>query len=451
MYLLNDKKRNKITLVAIESNTTHQPYSYFLGDQKINFVLEKKHFCFCQFKWSIRETFGKFSKNFDIDLNSFLSMIPSEKHQAVITCMLNCSEYFNHLPFNLKTTKNVEIINNFVYDKKYKKLVNNAKLMVKANNFARQMQLMPNNYMNPTTFAGMIKKTFKPFSNQIEIKIFNKSDLIKKQMGLILSVGNASNKANEPKLISIKFKNSKPKFALVGKGITFDTGGINLKLSGHLTGMQYDMSGAAIAAGVMYTFCLNKMKPNFAVVMPLAVNEIGSNCTKVGDVITSYSKKTVEITNTDAEGRLILADGITYAIKDLGVKSVATIATLTGAIIVALGDLYTGFWSTNKSNIALFDKSAKSVGEYVWNMPFHPYFSTALKTSLLADLINCVEKPYGSSISAASFLKEFAKDVDFIHLDIAGTNEFKARGKSYPIPIMLDTLFAFIKENFNEK
>lgn len=450
MYQFNDKK-NKITLVAVKSNQTHKPYSHFLENQKINFVLDTKHFCFRQFNWRMRELFGKFSKNFDIDLNSFLSIIPSEKHQAVITCMLNSSEYFNHLPFNLKTTKETEIINNFIYDKKYQNLVNKAKLMSQANNFARQMQLMPNNYMNPTTFADMIKKAFKPFSNQIEIRIFNKSDLIKKQMGLILAVGNASNKANEPKLISIKFKNSKPKFALIGKGITFDTGGINLKPSGHLTGMQYDMSGAAIAAGVMYAFCLNKMKPNFAVVMPLAVNEIGSNCTKVGDVITSYSKKTVEITNTDAEGRLILADGITYAIKDLGVKSVATIATLTGAIVVALGDLYTGFWSTNESNIVLFDKSARSVGEYVWNMPFHPYFSTTLKTSLLADLINCVEKLCGSSISAASFLKEFAQDVDFIHLDIAGTSEFKARGKSYPIPVMLDTLFTFVKENFNER
>lgn len=451
MYLLNDKKKNKMILVAIASNATHKPYSYFLENQKINFVLDKKYFCFRQFNWMIRETFGKFNKDFDIDLNSFLSMIPNEKHQAVITCMLNSSEYFNHLPFNLKTTTNDKIINNFIYDKKYQKLVDKAKLMSQANNFARQMQLMPNNYMNPTTFADMIKKTFEPFSNQIEIKILNKSDLIKKQMGLILAVGNASTKANEPKLISIKFKNSKPKFALIGKGITFDTGGINLKPSGHLTGMQYDMSGAAIAAGVMYAFCLNKIKPNFAVVMPLAVNEIGSNCTKVGDVITSYSKKTVEITNTDAEGRLILADGITYAIKDLGAKSVATIATLTGAIVVAFGDLYTGFWSTNESNIVLFDKTARSVGEYVWNMPFHPYFSTALKSSLLADLINCVEKPFGSSISAASFLKEFAKDVDFIHLDIAGTSEFKARGKSYPVPVLLDTLFAFVKENFNGK
>ena len=129
--------------------------------------------------------------------------------------------------------------------------------------------------------------------------------------------------------------------------------------------MQYDMSCAAIAAGVMYAFCLNKMKPDFSVVIPLAVNEIGANCTKVGDVITSYSKKTVEITNIDAEGRLILADGITYAIKDLGVKSVANIAKLTGAIIVTLGDIYTGFWSTNLDNIDLFNKAAKCAGEYV--------------------------------------------------------------------------------------
>ena len=147
---------------------------------------------------------------------------------------------------------------------------------------------------------------------------------------------------------------------------------------------------------------------------------------------------------------LILADVITYAINDLGVKSVATIATLTGAIIVALGDLYTGFWSTNLTNIDLFNKAAKSTGEYVWNLPFHQYFSDSLKNSLLADLINCVEKPNGSSISAACFLKEFTNGIDFIHLDIAGTCEFKTRGKSYPIPILVNTLFEFIKENFYE-
>ncbi len=451
MYSINSKIKTQLTLVANKVTKDHEKYSYFLKDQKIIFTLDEKHFCFRRFNWKIRELFGKFRNSFNVDLNSFLSITPNVFHQSVITCMINNSEYFNDLLFNLKTNKNNQIINNFIINSKYQKMLNFSKLMVQASNFARQLQLMPNNYMNPSTFAEMIKKNFKPFNNLVDIKILNKSDLIKKQMGLILSVGNASNQKNEPKLISIKFKNSKPKFAIVGKGITFDTGGINLKPNAYLAGMQYDMSGAAIAAGVMYGFCLNKMKPDFAVVMPLAVNEIGANCTKVGDVITSYSKKTVEITNTDAEGRLILADGITYAIKDLGVKSVLTIATLTGAIVVALGDMYTGFWSTNSDNIDLFDKAAKSAGEYVWNLPFNQYFTDALKDSMLADLINCVEKPSAGSISAASFLKEFAKSVDFIHLDIAGTSEFKARGKSYPIPVMIDTLFEYVKNNFYGK
>ncbi len=448
MYLVNGKLNNKLTLVATKLTKISQQYSYSLQDQKIVFYLNPKHFCFRQFNWMIRGLFGKINKSFNVDLNSFLSIIPNNFHQAVITCVLCNCEYFNNLPFNLKTSKNNEINVNFIINNEYQKLLKVSKVMVEANNFARKMQLMPNNYMNPTTFAEMIKKTFKPFNNLLDIKVLNKSDLVKKRMGLILSVGNASNQKHEPKLVSIKFKNSKPKFAIIGKGITFDTGGINLKPTNHLVGMQYDMSGAAIAAGVMYAFCLNKMKPNLAVVMPLAVNEIGDNCTKVGDVIISYSKKTVEITNADAEGRLILADGITYAIKDLGVKSVTTIATLTGAIIIALGDLYTGFWSTNLANIDLFNKAAKATGEYVWNLPFHQYFSDSLKNSLLADLINSVEKPNGSSISAACFLKEFTNGVDFIHLDIAGTSEFKARGKSYPIPIMINTLFEFIKENF---
>ena len=455
MYSINLKNKFDITLKAISSADKAAKSAKNLScvneKNNIYFVINKKEFNLPDFNYAVRNFFATHIKNVNIDVNSFLALIDSKYHQAVITWFLTNHELLNFLPFNLKSDKKPKITNNFIVDKKYQKLVDNSKLMVDAFNFSRELQLMPSNYLNPNSFAQKIKKLFEPYKNILEIKILNRQDLAKKKMNLILSVGNASNEANSPKLISIKFKNTKPTFAVVGKGITFDTGGINLKPGVHMTGMQYDMSGAAIAAGIMYAFCLNKIKPNFAVVMPLAVNDIGSNCTKVGDVITSYSKKTVEITNTDAEGRLILADAMTYAIKDLGVKSIATIATLTGAIIIALGDVYTGYWSSNIKNAALFVKAANNAGEYVWNMPFNNEFSKPLKKSLLADLINCVEKGNASSISAACFLKEFADGVDFIHLDIAGSSETKARGFSRPLPVMLNTLFEFVKENFHGK
>lgn len=455
MYSVNSKNKFNTTLRAVSSADkvakSVKNFSYINKSKNIYFVINKKEFNLPDFNYAIRNFFAAHEENINIDVNSFLALIDKKYHQSVITWFLTNHELLNFLPFNLKSYKKYKITNNFIIDKRYQKLINNSKLMVDAFNFSRELQLMPSNYLNPNSFAQKIKKLFEPYKNILEIKILNKQDLAKKKMNLVLAVGNASNEVNSPKLISIKFKNKKPTFAIVGKGITFDTGGINLKPGTHMTGMQYDMSGAAIATGIMYACCLNKIKPNFAVVMPLAANDIGSNCTKVGDVITSYSKKTVEITNTDAEGRLILADAITYAIKDLGVKSITTIATLTGAIVIALGDVYTGYWSNNINNIALFTKAANCAGEYVWNMPFNSEFSKPLKKSLLADLINCVEKGSASSISAACFLKEFAKNVDFIHLDIAGSSETKARGFSCPLPAMLYTLFEFIKENFNDR
>ena len=455
MYSINLKNKFDFTLKAVSSTDkaakSAKNFSCVNEEKNIYFVIDKKEFNLPDFNYALRNFFILNVKNINIDVDSFLALIDAKYHQAVITWFLTNHELLNFLPFSLKSNEKTKVTNNFIIDKKYQKLVDNAKLLVDAFNFSRELQLMPSNYLNPNSFAQKVKKMFEPYKDILEIKILNKENLAKKKMNLILAVGNASTEANSPKLISIKFKNSKPKFAVVGKGITFDTGGINLKPSMHLTGMQYDMSGAAIAAGIMYACCLNKIKPDFAVVMPLAVNDIGSNCTKVGDVITSYSKKTVEITNTDAEGRLILADAMTYSIKDLGVKSIATIATLTGAMIIALGDVYTGYWSSNLSNIALFADAANNAGEYVWNMPFNNAFTRPLKKSLLADLINCVEKGSASSISAASFLKEFAEGVDFIHLDIAGTSEIKARGFAQPLPVMLNTLFEFVKENFNGK
>ena len=455
MYSTNLNNKFDITLKAISSTDKvakfAKNFSCINKEKIIYFVINKKEFNLPDFNYAIRNFFASHAKNINIDVNSFFALIDQKYHQSVITWFLLNHELLNFLPFSLKSDKKSKITNNFIFDKKYQKLIDNSKLMVDAFNFSRELQLMPSNYLNPNSFAQKIKNLFEPYKNILEIKILNKQDLIKKKMNLILAVGNASNETNSPKLISVKFKNTKPTFAVVGKGITFDTGGINLKPGVHMTGMQYDMSGAAIAAGTMYACCLNKIKPNFAVIMPLAVNDIGSNCTKVGDVITSYSKKTVEITNTDAEGRLILADAMTYAIKDLGVKSIATIATLTGAIVISLGDVYTGYWSNNITNADLFAKAANYAGEYVWNMPFNNEFSKPLKKSLLADLINCVEKGSASSISAACFLKEFADNVDFIHLDIAGSSETKARGFSHPLPVMLNTLFEFVKENFNGK
>ncbi|MDE6477226.1 MAG: leucyl aminopeptidase family protein [Mycoplasmoidaceae bacterium] len=224
----------------------------------------------------------------------------------------------------------------------YGKYVNEALVFVGAESFSRKLIGLPENMLNPTKFVDLVKRQFANFKN-VEIKVLNKQELTKKQMNLMLAVGQGSNKENEPKLLSISLKNNSKakKIVLVGKGVCFDTGGLSLKPSNYLEGMQYDMSGAAIVVGTMFTLASVKSTANVTVLAPLVINDIGSNGIKVSDVITSYSGQTVEITNTDAEGRLILADSITYAEKDLKADTIVTIATLTGAIEYALSDTFT--------------------------------------------------------------------------------------------------------------
>jgi leucyl aminopeptidase len=207
----------------------------------------------------------------------------------------------------------------------------------------------PSNLLSANDFKNNVVKQFHGLGEKVKIKILHKKDLEAKKMNLLLAVGSGSSTKNEPLLIVIDYQNSKSdKIALVGKGIIFDTGGLNLKPTSALNNMHGDMAGAAIVAGIVHALAKTKAQANVCAVIPLTSNDINEHSLRVNDVIHSYSGKTIEITNTDAEGRLILADGITYAIKDLKVSTVVSIATLTGGIVVALGNVFSGFWSTNE-------------------------------------------------------------------------------------------------------
>ena len=305
-----------------------------------------------------------------------------------------------------------------------KKEFNIAQEESKVRNWVRSYQLMPPNELNSVNFANKIKKEFSKFKN-IKIKILDKKEIIKNKMGLLLGVNAGSN--FEPRLVVLEYcgNKTKQKTVIIGKGIMFDSGGYSLKPSNYIKTMKFDMSGAAIVAGAMKLIAKRKPKTNITVLMPLTDNLIGKTAQKVDSVQKSMSGKTIEINNTDAEGRLILADSITYAIKKLKATKVVTVATLTGAMSVALGNQYTGVWTTQDSDWEKLLTASKTKGERIWRMPFDKDFLTGFKKSKIADLYNTnYANPAGSN-TAAMFLNEFAGKTDHIHFDIARNSRNK--------------------------
>lgn len=430
-------------------------FKFFRDKDCFIFPIDKRNFCIKKFNWEIRNFFinlksiKDLTKKIDINVDSFLALVDKSLYQSVINILLVNYELLFNNKINYKSNKKIEIEANFIISKNLKNLVDFANNLVLAYKFAHSLQLLPNNQLNPDDFSNIVKKEFKQFQSLVEIRVLNKKELIAKKMNLILAVGQASDQKDEPKLLTIKFRNRKPKFTLIGKGITFDTGGICLKPSNYLKGMEWDMSGAAVAVGVMYALCLNKQISDFGVVIPLAKNDIGPNTTKTGDIIKSYDGASVEITNTDAEGRLILADAISYAIKDWKADTISTIATLTGAIIIAFDNVYSGYFTESKELNKKIKQASKISGEYIWGLPLNSIFDEKIHISSLADLNNCLPGPNASSILGASFLKYFAKEKEFIHFDIAGTNEVKINSIcSIVQPAMLSTLFYFVKDNY---
>jgi leucyl aminopeptidase len=239
-------------------------------------------------------------------------------------------------------------------------------------------------------------------------------------MGALLGVAQGS--AEPPALIVLRYRPpaaaSAAHLGLVGKGVTFDTGGISIKPSEGMEKMKYDMCGGAAMIGAMRAIA--QLKPPLAVTafIPCVENMPGSRAQRPGDIVTAMSGKTIEVLNTDAEGRLILADALAYA-RRLGCTHLVDAATLTGAIVVALGHIYTGVFSNNDAMRDRVLRAARAEGERMWPMPLDDEYKEGLK-SPFADLAN-IGTRWGGAITAAIFLKEFAEDTPWVHLDIAGT------------------------------
>jgi leucyl aminopeptidase len=296
--------------------------------------------------------------------------------------------------------------------------VEQGRILGESANFTRDMVNEPANLLTP---ARMVEAARAMASEQaLEIEVLDREAMQKLGMGSLLGVAIGS--AEPPYLIVLRYKPAKAEgsahLGLVGKGVTFDTGGISIKPADGMEKMKYDMAGGAAMMGAMRA--LAQLKPSVPVsaYIPCVENMPGSRAQRPGDIVTAMSGKTIEVINTDAEGRLILADAITYARKQ-GCTHLVDAATLTGAIVVALGHLHVGLFTNND---ALKDRvlaASKAEGERMWPMPLDDDYREYLKTAF-ADIAN-VGGRWGGAVTAAMFLKEFAEDTPWVHLDIAGT------------------------------
>jgi leucyl aminopeptidase len=324
-----------------------------------------------------------------------------------------------------------------------------GRIIGEAQNFARDLANEPSNKMTPTVMGERAKKMSDEVGLQCEV--YGPDKLHELKMGAFWSVSQGSEE--EPRLIVMKYEPKgapdKPVLGLVGKGITFDTGGISIKPAEGMEKMKYDMAGGAAMIGAMRAIA--QLKPNVRVICIVCASENMPSGTaqKPGDVQIAMSGKSIEVINTDAEGRLVLADGLHYA-KQLGATHLIDAATLTGAVVVALGMVNAGIFSNDDDFCESFTQSLRKSGEKMWRLPVDEEYREMLKSNI-ADMMN-VGGRWGGAITAAMFLKEFVGDTPWIHLDIAGvawmedTKPWIAKG---PSGVPVRSLIEFVQDLAN--
>jgi leucyl aminopeptidase len=285
--------------------------------------------------------------------------------------------------------------------------------------FARDLVSEPPNVLNPKEYTNRLLKLRKL---GIKVTVYNEAQMKKLGMHSLLGVGRGS--VNESFLVTLEWngdkKDKKAPLSFVGKGVCFDTGGISLKPAKFMEEMKYDMAGSAVVAGLIQTLATRKAKVNAVGVVGLVENMPGGNAQRPGDIVKAYNGKTIEVLNTDAEGRLVLADALSFTEKKFNPRFMIDLATLTGAIIMALGEEYAGLFSNNDELSDKIFKVGEKVKEKVWRLPLHDNYDKLIN-STIADMQNINYSGGAGSITAAQFLQRFVTSkTPWAHLDIAG-------------------------------
>ncbi len=388
-------------------------------------------------------------------LSEVLITVPSAKKineeiALVLEALLEGAYLGNHLFDKYKKDKKRKPLKkiNFHVEpdeaRKYNKLPSRVATICQGTMLAREWVSTPPNEKRPERFTRSIVRRAK--KEQLKVSVFGEKELKHKKFGALLAV--AAGSQSKPRMVVLEYapRGVKKTVALVGKGVTFDSGGINLKPSGSLEEMKMDMSGAATVAATLITAA--KLKPRIKLIgiVPIVENMPSGNAYRPGDIIHSYDGKTVEIGNTDAEGRLILIDAISYAIKKYKPETLIDMATLTGACVVALGEKIAGAFSFDDRLAEAILSSGEKTHERCWRMPLPEDYKELLKSEF-ADLKNIGSTRYGGAITAALFLSEFVGDTRWAHIDIAGPAYIKkessycgAGGTGFGVRLLFDLL-----------
>ncbi|MBN2478010.1 leucyl aminopeptidase [Candidatus Micrarchaeota archaeon] len=300
-----------------------------------------------------------------------------------------------------------------------------GKIYADAQNYVREINETPPNIMNPEKLAETAEKLSK--ENKLDVKIFDEKEMEKKKMNAILAVGKGSE--NKPRMIVLEYNKNKkdlPLYAVVGKGITFDSGGIDLKPSRGMGEMKYDKSGAVDVLGIMKAVSELKLPIRVVGIIVAAENMPDGKAQRPSDIVRAYNGKTIEVLNTDAEGRMVLADAIAYA-SEMKPKAIIDLATLTGAIVVCLGKHGIGLFSNDDVLSETIEKAGKTTYERVWKFPMWDEYKEMVK-GIYGDVKNIgSDRGEAGSITAACFLQEFVGEkIKWAHLDIAGVESFES-------------------------
>ena len=315
----------------------------------------------------------------------------------------------------------------------------------------RDLVSEPANVIHPESLAEECRKLA---DLGVDVEVLGEKQMKKLGMGALLGVGQGSDR--ESQLVVMRWMGAKDKeaapLALIGKGVCFDTGGISIKPAAGMEEMKWDMAGAGAVIGAMKALAGRQAKANVVGIVGLVENMPSGTAQRPGDVVTSASGQTIEVINTDAEGRLVLADALWYAREHFKPKAMVDLATLTGAIIISLGNDYAGLFSNNDQFSAKIEAAGKAAGEQVWRLPMGESYDKQLKSDI-ADMKN-VGGREGGSITAAQFLKRFVGDTPWAHIDIAGTAWSKKDAATCPkgaTAFGVRLLDALVAEGYEEK
>jgi leucyl aminopeptidase len=320
----------------------------------------------------------------------------------------------NHLEAMILATSSLEGEGSI---EELKRGVERGRIIAEAANFGREIINEPSNIMTPTALAQKAEEVAKDYG--LELDVLDEAQMKELGMGSLLGVAQGS--AEPAKMIVLRYTpktDSDETIAIVGKGVTFDTGGISIKPSDGMEKMKYDMAGGATTISAMRAIAQIKPAVNVIGIVPAVENMPGGRAQRPGDVVRAMTGKTIEVINTDAEGRLILADAVAYA-RQLGATKIIDLATLTGAVSIALGDVYVAILGNNQEWIDEVIAAGRQVGEKLWQLPLDKEYREQIKSEI-ADIKNVGGRKAGT-ITGAYFIREFVEDTPWAHLDIAGT------------------------------